>query len=490
MPLSPEELRSLASFAAERTADGLLCLDTDGKILYANESAARTLGQPASTLAGRDIYAIASEMNPALWKELWKEIRTNSSFSFEFQLSAAGGRPVHVELIAHHLEPAQRELACVFFRDIEERKRLQSLQQEFVSTVSHELRTPMTVIREGVAQVVEGLRGDINNAQERALTLALNGIERMGRIIDELLDISKIESGKILLKRERIDVAALAREVGGTFQSLASDRGLDLRVTTPAGPVMLYADRDRVIQVLTNLVGNSFKFTEKGHVQITVSSREGEVECAVSDTGIGLAAGDLEKIFNKFEQLGQVSFTGEKGTGLGLSISRGIIEHHKGRLWAESAGAGKGSRIAFVIPRLSGRDIFAEQLTGMLKEVARRGGTLSTVIFRIEHLGPAPATDAQLTAALTQLEQLVRRESGRLNDLFVKDVDTLYMALQSTVKREAARIADRVVAAFQESLTSQKLDPHFHLACSIASYPEEAADEETFLGMIFKREAA
>src|SRR5262249_1878072 len=162
-----------------------------------------------------------------------------------------------------------------FFRDIEERKRLQNLQQEFVSTASHELRSPMTIIREGLSQVLEGLRGDLNDSQRRALTLALNGIDRLGRIIDELLDMSKIESEKLLLRRERIDVAALSREVGGTFQSVANDRGIDLKVTTPAGPVMLYADHDRVIQVMTNLVNNAFKFTEKGQIQIAVSSRDG-----------------------------------------------------------------------------------------------------------------------------------------------------------------------------------------------------------------------
>src|SRR5579871_743039 len=175
MPLSPEESRALASFAAERTSDGLFCLNTEGKILFANEAAARTLGQPASAFVGRDIFSIAPEMNPALWKELWKEIRSNSSFAFEFTLSAAGGRLAQVDIAVHHLEPMQRELACVFFRDIEERKRLQNLQQEFVSTASHELRSPMTIIREGISQVLEGLRGDLNDSQKRALSLALSG---------------------------------------------------------------------------------------------------------------------------------------------------------------------------------------------------------------------------------------------------------------------------------------------------------------------------
>ncbi len=488
MDLSADDLRALLAFAVEKTGESCLGLNPEGKILYANPAAARTLGEPAAELCGRDIFSIAPEMNPALWKELWKEIRANSSFAFEFQLGSQD-HPIQVEMTVYLLEHVQSELACVFFRDIEERKRLQNLQQEFVSTASHELRTPMTVIREGISQVAEGLRGDVNDSQGRALSLALNGIDRLARIIDELLDISKIESGKIVLKRERLDMATLAREVGATFQALAQDRGLDLRVTTPAGPVMLYGDRDRLIQVFTNLISNSFKFTEKGSIQITVSSREGEVECSVSDTGIGLTAEDAEKIFNKFEQLGRVSFTGEKGTGLGLSITRGIVDLHKGRVWAESPGLGKGLRLAFTIPRQSGRDVFTEQLAILLREVTRRGGSLSTVVFHVDPLEDSLAP-AIWASALTSLETLVRRQSGRVTDLVVLDESAVYLALQSTVKREAARIAERVEEAFEENLARQKPKIRVRMTCTITGFPEEAKDEEAYLAKIFRQEAA
>jgi PAS domain S-box-containing protein len=488
MNLSPEEFHPLTELAAEKAAEGLLCLETDGRILYANDAAARTLAETAAALAGRTIFQIAPEMNPALWQELWKEIRSHASFAFEFALCAAEERLVQVEVTVHYLKPARRELACVFFRDIEERKRLQNLQQEFVSTASHELRTPMTVIREGVSQVLEGLRGDINDTQRRALTLALNGIDRLGRIIDELLDISKIESGKVTLRRERLDLAVLAREAGATFQSLATDRGLDLRLTTPAGPVMIYGDRDRLVQVLTNLVNNSFKFTEKGHIQITVTVREGEAECAVSDTGMGLAPADAEKIFNKFEQLGQVAVTGEKGTGLGLSICRGIIELHKGRIGAESAGVGKGARVAFVIPRQTGKDVFREQLAPMLRNVARRGGSLSTVIFQIGNPEATPATEAQMTSLLGGLENLIRKHSGRKTDFLVKDVNAMYLALESMVKREATRIADRIVSAFEESLAREGLKSRLHMTYTIMGFPEEGTGEEAYLDKVCGRD--
>jgi hypothetical protein len=300
--------------------------------------------------------------------------------------------------------------------------------------------------------------------------------------------MSKIYSVKILITRPRLDLASLAREVAAAFQSLANDRGLDLRLTTPAGPVMIYADRDRLTQVLTNLINNSFKFTEKGHLQITVTARKTEAECSVTDTGIGLAGTDVDKIFNKFEQLGQVAFTGEKGTGLGLSICRGIIDLHKGRIWAESAGASKGSCVTFAVPRQSGRDVFQEQLEPMLRDVARRGGSLSTVIFRIENLGSLDATETQVSKVLSGLENLARKHSGRMTDLIVKDKDAMYLALQSMVKREGARIADRVVAAFQESLVREGLSDKLRMTYTIFGFPEEAPDESAYLRKVFRPE--
>jgi PAS domain S-box-containing protein len=485
MPLSADEFRAFTSLIAEKTTDGILCADSGGKVWHANESAARLLHYEPHALIEKDIYALAPEMLPALWKELWKEIRSSGAFAFEFQLRGKGGQDVQVEIAAHRLPLATRELACLVFRDVEERKRLQNLQQEFVSNVSHELRTPMTVIREGISQVLEGLRGDINDAQNRALSLAMSGIERMGRIINDLLDISKIESGKVPLKRERLDLSTIAREVAGSFQGMAEARGLDLRVTTPAGTLMVYADRDRMTQVLTNLVGNSLKFTEKGHIQIELFTRNGEVECAVRDTGIGIMPDDLEKIFAKFEQAGSVAFTGEKGTGLGLSISRGILELHKGRIWAESRGRGQGSEMRFALPRQSGQDVFRDGLAPVLHAVARRSGTLSTISFRFAPQDKNEVDLTRLAPLLDTLEQSIRRERDRMKDLLVVDVDAIYVALESTVKKEAARLAELVCTGARQELASALLTLGLALHYEIKTFPEEHGDEKMYLTHLF-----
>src|SRR5262249_5950736 len=152
------------------------------------------------------------------------------------------------------------------FRDVNEHKQLQQLKNEFVSTVSHELRTPMTIVRESVSQVLDGLLGEVPPPQREALYITLSGIDRLARIINDLLDVSKMEAGKATLRWDRVNLADLIREVVETFSSRARERGLELRMSIPGQEVIVYADYERLVQIFTNLVGNAMKFSEKGHI--------------------------------------------------------------------------------------------------------------------------------------------------------------------------------------------------------------------------------
>lgn len=484
-PLSNDSLIQIARFAVHRSLDAVIAVTPDGAIGYANEAAARLLSREGVELAGASFFAQAPELNADLWRELWKEIRARGTFAFEFALQSPDRQALAVEMTAHHLQDGAVELGVFFIRDIQARRRLEVLQQELISTVSHELRTPMTIIREGIAQVIDGLRGEINDSQKRSLSIALTGIDRLGRIIDELLDVSKIESGKVALRRERIDVAALARETAAAFGPLAQDRKLDLRVSTPAGPVWTYADHDRLVQVFHNLLGNAFKFTERGSIEILIASREGAVEGVVADTGIGMAPADAPRVFDKFEQLGRTAVTGERGTGLGLAICRGLIELHGGRIHAESQGPGKGSRFVFTLPRRDGAQVFREQVTSLLKEIAARGGSLSTIRIQLTPAGKREITPSEIDRVLEGLEHLVRRHSGRRTDLMVKGETDVWVALPSTIKREAQRVADRIARGFEEALAREHLQEHLRATQTLFGFPEDGPSEAEFLARAF-----
>ena len=237
------------------------------------------------------------------------------------------------------LEQSNREL-----------KKLDQLKSDFISTVSHELRTPLTSIREVTSQVLDGILGETTKEQREFLPIALSEIDRLGRIIEDLLDISKIESGKVELKKEVIDIVPLVKEVISSSVSEAKNKGLEIRENFPKEPIVVYADKDRIIQVFTNLVGNSIKFTEKGYIEISVVDKQTHVECSVSDTGKGISENDLPKVFSKFQQFGRTAGAGEKGTGLGLSIAKGIVELHDGKIWVESK-LNKGTKFTFTLPK-------------------------------------------------------------------------------------------------------------------------------------------
>ena len=231
--------------------------------------------------------------------------------------------------------------------------KLDNLKSEFVSVVSHELRTPLSIIKEGVSLVLDGVIGEISPTQNKVLATSRNNIDRLSRIINSLLDISKIESGKVELKKKAVDLKVLIKNVVVLFETKARERGLEIKVSLPPEEKLnLCLDEDRIIQVFTNLIGNSLKFTERGYIGISVVDKGSEFEFTVSDTGIGISAEDLPKVFRKFMQFGRVAGNGEKGTGLGLSIAKGLIELHDGRIWVESE-PGKGSKFIFTLPKAS-----------------------------------------------------------------------------------------------------------------------------------------
>jgi signal transduction histidine kinase len=239
----------------------------------------------------------------------------------------------------------------------EELKKLNQLKSDFVSTVSHELRTPLAITKEGISLILDRIPGEINEKQEKILDTTRNNIDRLARIIDELLDISKIEAGKVELKRGLVDIAGLIRQTASSFEFKLKEKNLELRVNVPEKQIDAFVDPDKLTQVFTNLIGNALKFTDRGYIEISLQEKEKEIACIVADTGLGIAEEYLPKVFSKFEQFGRLPGPGEKGTGLGLSITKGIIELHGGKIWVESK-LGQGTKFSFILPKYTNEGIF------------------------------------------------------------------------------------------------------------------------------------
>jgi signal transduction histidine kinase len=238
-----------------------------------------------------------------------------------------------------------------------ERKKALLLRDNFVHIVSHELRTPLGALRSAISTVTDGDVGEISPSAREVLEIALRAADRLLRTTVDLLDLSKIEVRKHELSLRYFDLVALAKEIVVLFRVKAN--GLALKVTSSAEAIEIKADEDMIARVLSNLLSNALKFTATGEVEISITADRASVMCSVRDTGRGIAAEHLPKLFEKFTQFGNHNapvenrtgekVSGERGTGLGLSICREIVEYHGGKIWAES-DLGRGTTFFFRIP--------------------------------------------------------------------------------------------------------------------------------------------
>jgi signal transduction histidine kinase len=223
-------------------------------------------------------------------------------------------------------------------------------KSEFTSMVSHELRTPLTVIKESVAIVYDGTAGEINADQKDFLETAKRNVDRLGRLINSVLDYQKLETQHVEMKMVEQDINKVIAETGRSFELPIKNKGLELRLHLAPDLPRLTFDADKIIQVLINLLNNAMKFTEKGAVTIS-SERMGEnaVKVSVADQGIGIKEEDMGKLFQSFSQIstGTGRITG--GTGLGLVISKKIVENHKGQMKVSSV-FGRGTTFYFILP--------------------------------------------------------------------------------------------------------------------------------------------
>ena len=223
------------------------------------------------------------------------------------------------------------------------------VKTEFTSTVSHELRTPLAAIKEGIAIVLDGTSGPLGEDQTRFLDIAKRNVDRLARLINDILDFQKLEAGRMTFRMEEYSINEVVKEAVTAMAPLADAKGLEFILDLDDGLPRIRFDRDKIIQVLTNLINNAIKFTEKGHITVYTKPDNGFIRISVQDTGAGIKQEDIPRLFLQFEQIDKGIDRKTGGTGLGLAISKEIVARHNGKIWAES-DFGKGSTFHFVLP--------------------------------------------------------------------------------------------------------------------------------------------
>jgi signal transduction histidine kinase len=240
----------------------------------------------------------------------------------------------------------QLEVVNVKLRDLDR------LKSDFVAKVSHELRTPLTAIKGAVDLVLLEVAGPLTEKQYHYLNRVRSNTQHLAGLINDLLDLSKIESGKTEIKATRVALDGLVHEVVESLRPIAAEKAITLEVTFREPSILVWGDRDKVNQVLMNLIGNAIKFTPvQGRVTVSALKNEKDkVQLSVSDTGPGVPPDEKEKIFAKFYQMPELNGANPKGTGLGLAISKALVELHGGRIWVESE-LSHGSTFYFTLPQ-------------------------------------------------------------------------------------------------------------------------------------------
>jgi len=338
---------------------GILAVDLEGRILFVNEALSRRLsidregwpGRPAPELF-RVVESHLSARRAFLSRlsALRDSVRTHSR---EVEWSD-GKRIVHVREDSGPLRDESGQLVGRLFayHDLSWEKTIDQMKSEFISIASHELRTPMTSIKGSVDLILGGCAGAVSTEALELLEVAQSACDRMIRLINDILDLSKIEAGQIQLKLAPIDLIDAVEHSLRSLKSLADQAEITLRLERPQKLPWVDADKDRIEQVMMNLVFNAIKFSPaKGEVCIRLSADNGWVRCSVSDQGCGIKEEDLDRIFGKFQQLGSPQRGG--GTGLGLAITHALVTEHRGKIWVESR-VGEGSQFVFSLPVAAG----------------------------------------------------------------------------------------------------------------------------------------
>ncbi|MDO8429612.1 MAG: HAMP domain-containing sensor histidine kinase [Candidatus Daviesbacteria bacterium] len=325
--------------------DGIIMVDPSFNILVANPAVRVLLGLTEVTMVTLQT-ALANKVDlHKVILQAWTdqkvlslgEIEVNQKF---IQMAVepvrdAGGSPIGVVVILH---------------DVTEEKHLQKLREEFTSMMVHELRTPLTAITYSTSDLLSS-NGKIQpDYLQKNLNIINSTTSQMLELVNELLDVAKIEAGKFQIVKQSNDLKSLIEERVATLLPIANKKNIQLQAEFGTLIPVFPFDRTRIGQVVTNLLSNAIKYTDSGEVRIITSLNEGHAQISVVDTGEGIRPEDLSKLFSKFEQLGKGK-TGEKvGTGLGLVIARGIVEAHGGTVTVESKGQGLGTTFVFTLP--------------------------------------------------------------------------------------------------------------------------------------------
>jgi len=461
---------------------------SEGAILDVNPAWYQVLEYSDKDLAQITVFNVIHPRNKEESKEIFFAVlRDGMPRRYQATLISKSGAEVDVEgTISRLLHYGKPYALSGVFHDVTRHKHYEHLKDEFISTVSHELRTPLTVVREGVAQLRDELLGPVSDDQKKILEMVLQNSDRLSRIIEELLDVSKLEAGKVRLNRRLCDIAEVANEVIANFKVIVKQKNLQILTDFVPRKIEIYIDKDKIVQVLTNLINNALRFTEEGHVTVSLRVRDGFVEGRISDTGKGISTEDLSRAFQTFSQFAREIGPGDRGTGLGLSICKKLIELHHGRVKLESVPR-KGTTVTFLLPQYTYRDFFKDSIGQAMSRCVDAGSPLSIILFDILHFEALEEKLGvkQMEQLVLKMERIINGALRRVADMAIKDTKAIMVLLPDTPKENAFVVKGRLSQILKDFLIQEQMISIIEVHGSVICFPQEAKSLEEILDRIY-----
>lgn len=368
--MQEEEERNVSLL--EKSEYGIYTFDIDGKTTYVNPAFMKMLGvRHSAELLNQPFLPERFWLNPEERPKFMRELKEMGFIKGkELALRNSEGERVYVALLSMFTRSGSGQIngGQGIIRDITKDKKAEQelieankklkehdrLKDEFAINVSHELRTPLAIFRNVISNALASATGRLSPKMRKDLKIAEESVDRLGRIVSDLLDISKIESGKMRLNLCPTSIQSIVVEITDSLLAVAQPKGIELKAIMPKEELIVNVDHDRISQILVNLISNAIKFTPEigGRVNVRVKDLVEEVGVDVEDNGLGIAPNDIDKVFNRFVQVKKYIGPGEHGTGLGLPIAKELVEMHGGRIWVESK-PGEGATFCFALPKCS-----------------------------------------------------------------------------------------------------------------------------------------
>lgn len=363
-------------------AEGVVVVNQEGNIETANRIAKQLLGLGLDS-SFSDVQAVIESFGiHKFFNVKCQDFKTSG----EFVVKTKAGKILQLKWNALMDGDRKKRGTIIVLRDTTAQVELDRAQTEFIAAISHELRTPLTTMQNYVSNMLAGITGKLNPKMSKYLTSMQQDCHRLTRLINDLLDMAKLEAGKMPIIRTVTNMSDIAAKAVDAFSSIAAQKGLILELNKVGCVCRAYVDTQRIYQVFSNLINNAIQFTDKGgRISVSIFESDNDIVSVVEDTGIGIPADRHHHIFNKFYQISRQAGAGYKGSGLGLSLSSEIVAVHGGKMRLESQ-PGLGSKFYFSLPKIKPEIILNKHLENLALRAGKKGERFALITVRLEDI--------------------------------------------------------------------------------------------------------